>query len=152
MSNFALIQGNTVTQLFLSDPHLNADVRDVSGVPGIQVGWIVDANGQYQPPPTLLTWEAARQVASSELDQTMNICVRCLELQQPVPQDWIDYRNTLRGFRDSPTGDPTVAFPPRPAYPAGITPPPYFPAGVSVWPPAPPSSSTAARSFPFGMG
>ena len=136
MATFALIQANTVTQLFAADPHINADVRDVSTIVGIDVGWYIGDDGLYHPPGTF-TWAQAQGAASTELDNTTNVAVRCLERQQPVPNTWIIYRDTLRAIRDAPTGDPTAAFPARPAYPPGITAPPNYPSGVSVWPPSP---------------
>jgi hypothetical protein len=149
-TQFALIQASTVTQLFPTDPHMNAavDVRDVSGVTGIAVGWTVDDSGNFHPPVAGNTWEDARMAASNELTQAMNIVVRCLEKQQLVPNAWIIYRDTLRVVRDSETGDPAAPFPVRPAYPPGIDPPPGYPPGVSAWPPGPAARSSMQVILP----
>lgn len=141
-NNFALILNSyLVSQVFDTKPDINADVRDVSHVAGVDVGWYIGSDGNYYPPPGL-QWPQAQQAAMVELDNTTNVSVRCLERQQPVPNDWIVYRDTLRAIRDATTGDPNASFPPRPAYPPNITAPPGYPAGEIVWPPSGGGSTT----------
>lgn len=54
---FALIVEGQVWELFKAEPHLaeGNDVRDVSKVKGIAVGWVANANGTYSAPPPVVS-------------------------------------------------------------------------------------------------
>jgi hypothetical protein len=138
---------DTVVEVWTADPQLPADMNviAVGGIAGIDVGWYLNANSVWTAPAagvTYFTWPQAQAAAAAELDQTTNISVRCVERQQPVPDAWLTYRDSLRAIRDSTTGDPLTPFPPRPVYPPGIPEVPGYPSGESVWPPPGTGSST----------
>ncbi len=50
---FALFVNDVATQLFDEDPDLQPSlvVREVSGVDGFALGWVVKEDGSYGPPP-----------------------------------------------------------------------------------------------------
>ena len=83
-----------------------------------------DANGNpilsAPPPPTAAqlwsVYQASAQAALTESDKTI---LRCGENSVAVPAAWATYRKALRAIVAATSGDPSVALPTRPAYPAG---------------------------------
>ena len=83
-----------------------------------------DANGNpilsAPPPPTAAQlWSVYQASAQAALTESDKIILRCGENAVTVPTAWATYRKDLRAIVAATSGDPTVALPTRPAYPAG---------------------------------
>ena len=72
------------------------------------------------PPPTAAQlWAAYQALAQAALVESDKTILRCGENSVAVPATWATYRKALRAIVAATSGDPTVALPTRPAYPAG---------------------------------
>jgi hypothetical protein len=128
---FALIQNGRVIQLFGERPALqNVDIRDVSSVAGIQLGWKETGADTFAAPAA--DYGRVQSQAGAMLLVTEHVVVRCLEKQVIVPNEWVIYRDNLRALRDASTGDPATPIPDPPPWPTGIGPQP--PGGYPNWP------------------
>lgn len=113
--------GDDITTLF--NPALIWS--DVTGlVPPPQEGWIAtDNNGIWsfseEPVNSAALWKDYQRDAQSLLDKSDITILRCVENNVAVPSSWATYRANLRTIVSSKTGDPSVALPLHPAYPAG---------------------------------
>ena len=72
-----------------------------------------------QAPTPAQLWGTYQATAQAALDKSDITMLRCTENAVAVPPAWAAYRVALRAIIKAPSGDPTVALPSVPAYPAG---------------------------------
>lgn len=77
-------------------------------------GWSWDGEEFSPPAPVLITWDMIRSMRDDMLRQTDWVVLRAYELDEPVPQEWKDYRKALRDITTDFADPSDVEWPEQP--------------------------------------
>lgn len=86
---------------------------------GNTVSKVVPSAAELKARSDAAAWSAYQQQARTALVASDTTMHRCVENQVAVPAAWATYRKALRAIISASAGDPSIALPARPAYPAG---------------------------------
>lgn len=95
---FALIENQSVRQIFAERPVLadTIDIREVSE--DVQPNWVLDAEGNLSAPAPVLMDVPVPELATVKLSVVQTVLMDCFENSVPFPLEWKNYKAALKAI------------------------------------------------------